>query len=216
MKLLIYSHAFAPQIGGVETYAMHLARGLAARANGDSVQVTVVTQSAKTNFDDSAMPFAIVRRPGFGQLRKLIRGTDVVHLAGPVMAPMILALMARKPVVVEHHGYQASCPNGLLLYQPTKTACPNHYMRSEYSACVKCNAAESGWLASVKILMLTAPRRWLCRRANVNLCISQHVAGRLELPRSVVVYYGVPQLNETPEPNEKVASGDRAATSQIF
>ena len=27
MNILIYSHAFAPQIGGVETYAMHLARG---------------------------------------------------------------------------------------------------------------------------------------------------------------------------------------------
>jgi glycosyltransferase involved in cell wall biosynthesis len=207
MKLLIYSHAFAPQIGGVETYAMHLARGLAARGEGKAVQVTVVTQSDKKTFDDSAMPFAIVRRPGIGKLRKLIRESDVVHLAGPVMAPMILAMLARKPVVVEHHGYQASCPNGLLLYQPTKTACPNHYMRGEYSACLKCNAAESGWLTSMKMLMLTAPRRWLCRRADVNLCISQHVAGRLELPRSMVVYYGVPQPCENSELNEKVSSG---------
>jgi hypothetical protein len=51
MKLLIYSHAFAPQVGGIETFAMHLARGL---ANADSAQdttnftVTVVTQSSGT------------------------------------------------------------------------------------------------------------------------------------------------------------------------
>jgi glycosyltransferase involved in cell wall biosynthesis len=196
MKLLIYSHAFAPQIGGVETYALHLARGLASRDGGNAAHVTVVTQSQKKDFDDSAIPFAIIRRPGIMQLRKLIRESDVVHLAGPVIMPLVLALLARKPIVVEHHGYQASCPNGLLLYQPPKTACPNHYMRSEFSACLKCNASESGWFASVKMLMLTPLRRCLCRRVNLNLCISQHVLRRLELPRSVVVYYGVPQTNE--------------------
>jgi glycosyltransferase involved in cell wall biosynthesis len=197
MNILIYSHAFAPQIGGVETYALHLASGLAARGAGKAAHVTVVTQSPKKEFDDAAMPFAIVRSPGIVLLRKLIRESDVVHLAGPVIMPLILALLARKPIVVEHHGYQASCPNGLLLYQLTKTACPNHYMKNEFSACLKCNAAESGWFASIKMLMLTPLRRWLCGRVNVNLCISKHVAARLELPHSIVVYYGVPQTNET-------------------
>jgi glycosyltransferase involved in cell wall biosynthesis len=196
MNILIYSHAFAPQIGGAETYALHLAQGLAARNNSKPTQVTVVTQAPRKDFDDSATAFAIVRRPGIMQLRKLIRESDVVHLAGPVIMPLILALLARKPIVVEHHGYQASCPNGLLLYQPTKSACPNHYMRNEFSACLKCNASESGWPTSLRLLMLTPPRRWLCRRVNVNLCISRHVLRRLDLPRSVVVYYGVPQTNE--------------------
>ena len=196
MKILIYSHSFAPQIGGVETYAMLLASGLATRDEGNAAAVTVITQSPKKDFDDSAMPFAIVRQPTVTQVRKLIRESDVVHLAGPVIMPLILALLAHKPIVVEHHGYQASCPNGLLLYQPTKTACPNRYMRNEFSTCLKCNASESGWLASVKMLLLTPLRRWLCRRVNVNLCISKHILQRLELPRSVVVYYGVPQTNE--------------------
>src|SRR5579864_2104978 len=106
MRILIYSHAFAPQIGGVETYAMHLARGLAERDRGKAASVTVVTQSEKKDFDDSGLPFAVVRRPGITKLRKLIRESDVVHLAGPVMVPMFLALLARKPVVMEHHGYQ--------------------------------------------------------------------------------------------------------------
>jgi glycosyltransferase involved in cell wall biosynthesis len=196
MRILIYSHSFAPQIGGAETYAMHLARGLAARDEGSAASVTVVTQSPKKVFDDSSMPFAIIRHPGIKLLRKLIRESDVVHLAGPVIMPLIFALLAGKPIVVEHHGYQASCPNGLLLYQPTKTACPNHYMLNEFSACLKCNASESGSLASVKMLLLTPLRRWLCRRVNVNLGISKHVLQRLDLPRSVVVYYGVPQTNE--------------------
>src|ERR1700733_930666 len=193
MNILIYSHAFAPQIGGVETYALLLARGLASRDAGKPAQITVVSQSPKKDFDDSAMPFAIVRQPGIIQLRKLIRESDVVHLAGPVIVPLTLALLARKPVVVEHLGYQASCPYGMLLYQPAKTACPNHYMRNEFSACLKCNTSESGWLSSVKMLLLTPLRRWLCRRVSVNLCITNHVAQRIELPRSQVVYYGIPE-----------------------
>jgi glycosyltransferase involved in cell wall biosynthesis len=198
MKLLIYSHAFAPQIGGIETYAMHLARGLAMRDGGKATRVTVVTQSLRKDFDDSALPFAVFRHPRTAQLRKLIHESDVVNLAGPAIFPLVLALFARKPVVVEHHGYQASCPNGLLFYQPTKSACPNHYMRNEFSACLRCNASESGWLASVKMLALTPLRRWLCRRASVNLCVTNHVAGRIDLPRTQVVYHGVPeQLTST-------------------
>jgi glycogen synthase len=206
MNILIYSHAFAPQIGGVETYALLLARGLSARDAGNAARVTVVTQSPQKDFDDSAMQFSIVRRPRIMQLRKLIRESDVVHLAGPAIMPLTLALLARKPIVVEHHGYQANCPNGLLLYQPTKTACPNHYMKNEFSACLKCNASESGWLTSLKLLMLTPLRRWLCRRVNVNLCITNHVARRIELPRSQVVYYGIP---------EPLTTGIAVAASQI-
>ena len=53
MKLLIYSHAFAPQIGGAETYAMNLARGLAALEKSKAVRVTVVTQTLRKDFDDA-------------------------------------------------------------------------------------------------------------------------------------------------------------------
>jgi glycosyltransferase involved in cell wall biosynthesis len=193
MNLLIYSHAFAPQIGGIETYAMHLARGVAMRDGGKATRVTVVTQSLRKDFDDSALPFEIFRHPGMAQLRKLIHESDVVNLAGPAIFPLALALLARKSVVIEHHGYQASCPNGLLFYQPTKSACPNHYMRNEFSACLRCNASESGWFASMKMLVLMPLRRGLCRRASVNLCVANHVADRIDLPRTQVVYHGVPE-----------------------
>jgi glycosyltransferase involved in cell wall biosynthesis len=126
------------------------------------------------------------------QLASLIRRSDVVHLAGPVLGPLALALFLRKPVVVEHHGYQANCPNGLLLYEPTKSPCPGHYMRHNFLECLRCNSVEAGWLTSLRWLVLTAPRRWLCARASVNLCITDHVARRVQLPHSTVIYYGVP------------------------
>jgi glycosyltransferase involved in cell wall biosynthesis len=192
MRLLFYVRPFAPSIGGVETYAMLLARGLAKKGGAGSVAVTIVTETPANGFDDSALPFTVVRRPGFARLWKLVRSSDVVHLAGPVLTPLFLAVLLRKPIVVEHHGYQANCPNGLLLYEPTRSPCPGHYMQRHYRECLRCNAAEAGWFTSLRRLMLMAPRRWLCSRADVNLCITEHVKLRVQLPRSLVVYYGVP------------------------
>lgn len=196
MKVLIYSSSFAPHIGGVETYALLLAQGLTALSASQSspqpVQVIVVTQTMRDAFDEDSLPFTVIRRPGLARLASLILQSDVVHLAGPVLGPLSIALLLHKPVVVEHHGYQANCPNGLLLYEPTKSPCPGHYMRGNYLECLRCNSGEIGWLASLRWLMLTAPRRWLCSRANVNLCITNHVAKRVRLPHSTVIYYGVP------------------------
>jgi glycosyltransferase involved in cell wall biosynthesis len=196
LKILIYSHSFAPNIGGVETYAMLLANGLTQKAGVHSVDVTLVTQTPKDKFNDGEMPFAVVRRPGLARLVRIIRHSDVVHLAGPVMAPLLLSILLRKPVVIEHHGYQASCPNGLLLFQPSETACPDHFMRHEYFKCLQCNTSESGLFNSARMFLMMWPRRWLCHHASVNLCITRHVARRLQLPHSTVVYYGVPSAGE--------------------
>src|SRR5262245_47106691 len=129
MKLLIYSHFFAPSVGGVETIVLSLARGLAALR--DSVgaaqfEVTVVTRTPANTFNDAELPFRIIREPSVIQLWRLIRSSDVVHVAGPAMAPLILTHLSGTPLVIEHHGYQAICPNGLLLHHPTKSACPGH------------------------------------------------------------------------------------------
>jgi hypothetical protein len=126
MRVLIYSHSFAPQIGGVETYVKLLAEGLARRPAepGCAVDVTVVTTTAAANSDDDSLPYRVVQNPGWPQLLGLIRAANVIHLAGPCFLPMLLGWCLRKAVVVEQHGYQAVCPNGLLLHEPTKTACP--------------------------------------------------------------------------------------------
>ncbi len=192
MKLLIYAHSFAPQIGGVETYAMLLAQGLATRDASPPVQVLLATQSPRAAFDDTALPFTVVRRPGLLRLANLIRRSDVIHLAGPVLTPLFLAVLLRKPFVVEHHGYQANCPNGLLLYEPTKSPCPGHYMQHHYRECLRCNAAEAGWFTSLRWLLLTGPRRWFCARANVNVGVSNHVISRVQLPHPKVIYHGIP------------------------
>ncbi|HEV2382719.1 MAG TPA: glycosyltransferase [Terriglobia bacterium] len=125
MKLLIYTHAFAPKIGGVETVVMTLATGLAKQDHAGRVQVTLATATPRSDFDDNALPFRVVRQPSLPQLFRLIRAADVVHLAGPCFVPMLAGLLFRKPVVVEHHGFQTICPNGQLLHEPLKHPAPD-------------------------------------------------------------------------------------------
>ena len=127
MKILLYSHFFAPSIGGVETIVLSLARGLAELRSpkGDpEFDLVLVTQTPAENFDDCSLAFRTVRRPTIVQLWHLIRGSDVIHIAGPSLAPLFLSWLARKPVILEHHGYQAICPNGLLLHEPDKSVVP--------------------------------------------------------------------------------------------
>jgi len=193
LKLLIYSHAFAPKIGGVETYVMLLAEGLARESAIDvgNVHVTVVTPTAADAMNDSALPFRVVRQPGILQLLKLLWDSNVVHLAGPCLFPMMIGLALRRPVVVEHHGYQAVCPNGLLFFEPSKTVCPGHFIKRQYGKCLRCNGSESGFVSGLTRLILTFPRRLACKLVTLNVPISQHLRDRLALPRSSVIYYGI-------------------------
>jgi glycogen synthase len=192
MKILIYTHPFAPVVGGAETYVMLLARGLSILANSSTFEVTVTTPTLAGDFDDSKLTFRVVRQPNLLTLANLIRKADVIQLVGPCFLPLLIAWLLRKPVVVEHHGYPPACPNGLLFHEPTKAVCPGYFRLRRYRECLRCNSGTAGWLRSLQMLLLTFPRRWLCQHVAVNAPISEHVRKRLELPRSQVIYYGIP------------------------
>lgn len=194
MKLLIYSHAFAPSVGGVETIVATLARGLAkppSDKHAVPIQVTVVTETPSGKSDDGSFPFPVVRRPSLWNLARLISGADVVHLAGPAFVPMLLASLLQKPYVVEHHGYQAICPNGLLLKKPECVVCPGHFQARRYRKCIACESQEMSWLRSVIKVFLNVPRQLLAARAATNIAVSGHVAKRIALPRTTVIYHGL-------------------------
>jgi glycosyltransferase involved in cell wall biosynthesis len=202
-KLLIYSHAFAPKIGGVETLVMSLAKGLSGRQSGETSpnpQVTVVTRTPRGAFDDNSLTFRIVRRPSLAQLLYLLGAADVVHLGGPAFLPLLLGRLLGKPVVVEHSGYQAICPNGLLLDERSKTACPGHFMCGRYGECVRCNAANGAWGRSLAMLLLAFPRHWMCEKVARNVVPSAHVGDRLALPGTMTIYHGVPKARSFPLP----------------
>jgi len=207
MKLLIYSHFFAPSVGGVETIVLSLARGLAELRDSigaPQFEISLVTQTPAGNYQDSAHPFRVIRQPGFLQLWQLIRKSDVVHVAGPALAPLFLSLLARKPVIVEHHGFQTICPNGQLVIEPAGMPCPGHFMARRYSECLRCNSAQ-GCLASQKLWLRTFGRRFFCARAAANIAPTKWLGGLLGLPRVGTIPHGLnfPQANWRPA----VASG---------
>jgi glycogen synthase len=215
MRILIYSHAFAPSIGGVESIVQSLAEGLHAVRSGDSeaeFNVTVVTQTAPDGFDDSAFSFPIVRRTSLVKLWSLIRDSDIIHVAGPSLLPLVLAFLARKRVVVEHHGYQAICPNGLLTYRPGRAICPGHFQERRYRKCWQCQNCEVSPYRALLNLLLMFPRLWLVRRAAKNLTITRHVLERHKLPRAEVVYYGI----EDPVPKENLCPATNPRQRVLF
>jgi glycosyltransferase involved in cell wall biosynthesis len=194
MKLLLYSHSFAPRVGGVETIVLSLARGLAELRTVDNrprFELTLVTETSAGDFDERSLEFPVVREPSALALKRLIDAADVIHLAGPALLPLFLAWLSRKPVVLEHHGYQSICPNGLLLHQPDGSLCPGHFQAGHYGRCVRCQAAEMSWPKSFAQLLLMFPRNMLARTVACNIAVSRHVAERIALPKSRVVYHGV-------------------------
>jgi glycosyltransferase involved in cell wall biosynthesis len=201
MNLLIYSHYFAPSVGGVESIVQSLATGVAElrTLNGDrEFNVTLVTETPAGGCDDTKFPFRVVRHPGVIRLWQLVRDSDVIHAAGPAFLPMFLAWLSRKRFVVEHHGYQATCPNGLFVHQPDRAICPGHFQAGRYGECFRCLRSEfsSGWTAT-KLLAFMFPRHWLARAATTNIAVTNHVDNRQKLPHTKVVYHGI----EDPLPN---------------
>lgn len=193
MKLLIYSHFFHPRIGGVETIVLSLARGLAERRDSKGspeFEITLVTQTAKGDYDGGPLPFRLIRRPAFFQLWQLILSSDIVHVAGPALAPLMLALLARRPIVVEHHGFQTICPNGQLLIEPQGTPCPGHFMAEHHGECLRCNSG-LGWLASWRLWAFTFARRFLCSQVSANIAPTQWLGGLLNLPRVTAIPHGL-------------------------
>ncbi len=204
MKLLIYARDWAPSIGGVQTIVKTLADGLADWSSKHSeapIEVTLLTQSPPGSMNDSQLLYRVVRKPGFMDFIREIRRADVIHLAGPTLLPLIIGYLLRKPTIVEHHGYQVSCPNGMLLLEPQKVQCSGHFMAKRYGKCLACNSHNMGWWNSLKTLLLIFPRRWLCQKIAVNVTITEHVSSRLALPRSRTIYYGIEDVGSRPMEN---------------
>lgn len=200
MKILIYSHDWAPSTGGVQTVTMSLARGLAQwqeEAACASPQVTVATATAADGMDDSSLPFRVVRRPGVIELVRLLRNADLIHMAGPSLLPLFLGWLLQKLIVVEHHSFQAACPNGLLFYEPQQAPCPGHFMARRYGECLRCNHANISWWRSLLLLLATFPRRWFSKKASANFTPTKWLSSIIQLPRMITMFHGV-RMEEAP------------------
>jgi len=223
VKLLLYSHFFAPSVGGVEVTVLALARGLA-QSNGPEGQpefeIILVTQVEARGFDDRELPFRVVRRPWLWELALLVKNCDIVHLAGPALLPFVLALLAGKPVVVVHHGFQAICPNGQLYLTQEDRPCPGHFMAGRHGECLRCNR-DMGMFASGKLWLLTFVRRFLCAHASMNVTETDWLRQllRLQPTRTIPLGLAPPQTEkrrDVPSMPPVIAFVGRLVTTKGF
>jgi glycogen synthase len=99
VRILLWSCAFYPSIGGIETMTELLAREFV--ANGH--QVTVITRTEEQPTESSDFPFKVVRNPSRMQLMRLVADCDVYvhnHLSLKVAFPL---LVFRRPWLVVYH-----------------------------------------------------------------------------------------------------------------
>ena len=191
MNILIYSSLWTASVGGVQSVTNTLARGLSeesTRSDADHVEVTVATPTlARTDYDiDSA--FRVIGKIGFPELVRLVWKSDIVHLAGPAMLPLVLAWLLHKKVVILHHGYQSVCPDGSLVHFAEQRVCADSFASGDARDCLQCRTAKIGWLRGLLSVAVAHPRLWLCRRVAANIAVSEHVNQRLQLPRTTTIY----------------------------
>jgi glycogen(starch) synthase len=97
MRILLWSNSFHPSVGGLEAVSGMLAEEFARQGH----QVTLVTRTASTVKDE--FPFAVVRRPSWHQMFRLVKQCDVYlqnHISLKAAWPL---LFVRRPWVVAHH-----------------------------------------------------------------------------------------------------------------
>ena len=96
MNILFSSHAFYPNIGGIETVSWILAHEFVRQGH----KMTLITQTPAVDADD--FPFKVIRRPKPQQLLCLVRNSDVYFHNNISVSTAWPLLFIRKPWVVTH------------------------------------------------------------------------------------------------------------------
>ncbi|XXQ52732.1 glycosyltransferase family 4 protein [Xenophilus aerolatus] len=110
MNILLTSHAFLPQLGGIEFVSATLAREFAAAGH----HVRVITHTP--NEAEDALPYEVYRRPSAMQTARLLRWCDV-HLQSNISLRYLWpALLLRTPSLVTYHTWLQR-PDGSVAWQ---------------------------------------------------------------------------------------------------
>ena len=98
MKILVYTPAFLPKVGGLELNTAHLA----AHFRRAGHEVTVVTTTPGAIPDPG---YTVVRNPSHLELLRWTRWCDVFYQANVSLRGLWPLLLVRRPWVVSHHSW---------------------------------------------------------------------------------------------------------------
>jgi len=159
VRVCLYSHAFWPSIGGLETSSALFAEYL----HHKGIEVTLVTQTPLNGHEEAA-PFRVVRKPRAAELSRLIASHDLVHCNCMSVRAASTAFRRGVPLIVTHQSYNAAVPGSLgALVDMVKNEGPQRPPHAALSALGM-------------------------RLVDVNVCVSRFVLERLKPPRGIVIY----------------------------
>lgn len=95
MKILFFSYAFYPQIGGIETISLILANDFVKRKDVSVIVVTKTEEDANKQF-----PFQVVRSPSLSEIISLLKWCDIVLENNPCFGMSWPNLFVRRPKIV--------------------------------------------------------------------------------------------------------------------
>ena len=110
MRILVYSPAFLPQVGGLEIVTAQLAQQLAVAGH----EVVVVTTTACDSPEPT--PYRVVRNPSPFEFVRSVRRADVVLQQNVSLKGLWPLLLVRRPLVVSHHSWYRQ-PDGTLSWR---------------------------------------------------------------------------------------------------
>jgi glycogen(starch) synthase len=102
MRVLVYSPAFAPQVGGLESFVAQVASGL---AKLDHEVVVATTTPLAAGEPSDAFPFRVIRRPSPGALLRWVRWCEVLFHANVSLRGAWPLLLVRRPWLTSHHSW---------------------------------------------------------------------------------------------------------------
>src|SRR5688572_29674926 len=103
MKILLYTKAFHPMVGGIETVTATMAEMFTNLGHECEVLTPVANQ------EPDAFNYKVHRKPGFLKTLKLIFNAQIVVSKGASLALAPYCMLLAKPFIWIHSGYQASC-----------------------------------------------------------------------------------------------------------
>jgi glycosyltransferase involved in cell wall biosynthesis len=194
MKILLYTKAFYPMVGGIETVSAMMAELF----NKVGHECDVLTPVANRKPD--AFNYTVHRRPGILQTMRLVRNADIVISNGASLAMVPYCLLLSRPFIWVHAGYQASCVDGLgwVDGEPAPLT-PGASLAFHYR--------RVGLLSTIKSAIKLYIRRFVCRHiVAMNVAVSDWVAMRQPFARQVRIY--------NPFPLDRFADNAQASVSK--
>ncbi|HVT58072.1 MAG TPA: glycosyltransferase family 4 protein [Thermoanaerobaculia bacterium] len=110
MKILLYSPAFLPNVGGLEINVAQLAERFVLAGH----EVTLATRTAGRGLDRFA--FRVLRRPRPAALLRAVLACDVFFQANVSLRGLWPLLLVRRPWAVSHHSWYRR-PDGRIAWQ---------------------------------------------------------------------------------------------------